>query len=178
MGLWTSREPPAGNGSGDPHLMAINGNSAAQLRYLATILAQLRGDVAEIAVTDGVHQQLVLDDFPFAGRKRLIVNRRGSGNPALSVPTTGVRVFKENVSALGRSIVNRGTVEVLLYGVNLGVTPPADAGTLSRMLTDVPAWSLQPAGGAWDGRNGASAWMGHVSAFGVSGSGLLAIAEY
>jgi hypothetical protein len=125
---------------------------ARQSKVLHSILAELRSDITELAVHDGAHQELILEQFPVAGSKRVVARRTGGGFDSLPVPTApGVLVLAGNTARLGCQLVNSGTSPVILY--------------LSDMLRPgVPAIWLGPSGGSWDGRFGNMVWCGNVFA--------------
>jgi hypothetical protein len=142
---------PGANGLPDPSHVAIAAGLGEQTPYLKAILAELRGDVLEVGVSDAYGRELVLDQFPVSGRKRVLAYRTGNGFDALAVPTTGVLALAANEARLGLAIINSGANAVILY-------------LADRQRAGVPAVWLAASGGSWDGRFGNLMWSGNVFA--------------
>ena len=155
---------PAGNGLPDPSHVAIAAGLGEQTPYLKAILAALRGETVELGVSDAYGRELTLDQFPVAGRKRVLAYRTGNGFAALAVPTAGVLALAANEARLGMLLVNTGSNAVALYLSDL-----ARAG--------VPVVWLAASGGAWDGRLGSLLWSGNVFAVAQTGASTLAGGE-
>lgn len=116
---------------------------------LGAILAQLRTDVIQVAVGDVVRREMVMDNFPVAGSKRVIVRRTGNGWDNQAVPTApGVLLLGANEGRLGGSIGNTGANAIILY-----LSDAQREGVLALYLA---------AGASWDFRLGNLLWVGHV----------------
>lgn len=141
----------SGNGTSDPGSVAAAVGLARETMLLASILSELRSGVIEVAVGDMKHREMILDQFPVAGSKRVIAYRTGGGFDFLSVPTAGTLALAANASRLGLTLINSGTSAIVLY--------------LSDALRPgVPAVWLAANGGSWDGRLGNVLWCGNVFA--------------
>jgi len=164
---------PTVNGAGvDPSGVALATLMGEHTPLLASILAELRSGVIEVGAGDIKFRQMVLDQFPVAGCKRIIAYRTGNGTDAQAVatgtyaaPINGL-VLPANEARLGGAIVNTGTVAVNLYLTDRPVP-----------VVGVPALQLQPNGGSWDFRLGSLLWCGHVSAVAATGTSNLTVAE-
>src|SRR5581483_6957930 len=110
-------------------------------------------------------QEILLDNFPVAGSKRIIVRRTSYGYDSLPVPTTGVLALQADSARLGMTIVNSGANPVILYLTSTGVATPG-AGAIY----------LAANGGAWDGRLGNVPWFGGVTAVAQTSASTLTIA--
>jgi hypothetical protein len=141
---------PAANGLPDPSHVAIAAGLGEQTPYLKAILAELRGELVEVGVSDAYGRELTLDQFPVAGRKRVLAYRTGNGFAAFPVPTTGVLALAANEARLGLVLINSGSVPVLLY-------------LADQPRSGVPCVWLAAAG-AWDGRFSNLLWAGNVFA--------------
>ena len=139
---------------------------AKQTAILGELLRQDRADLLDIAIGDFQGREMVLEQFPTAGSRRIIVFRTGAGNPSLAVPTTGVLALPDNAGRLGGAIVNSGTNAVVLYLCGAGIPTQG-----------VPAIYLSANGGAWDFRLGNVLWAGNVTAVALVGASTLTIAE-
>ncbi len=157
---------PAGNGQVHPAVAAYGLELTQQTELLRAILAKERTDIIEVAVGDTSHQEMVLDNFPVAGAKRVLAQRTSTGADAIAVPTTGILVLEANSARLGGQIVNSGTNAVILYLARTGLATPG-AGAI---------W-LAAGGGAWDFRLGNLLWCGSVSAVAQTGASTLTVAE-
>jgi hypothetical protein len=135
----------------DPSGVALATLMSEHTPLLAAILAAIRSDTVQIGVSDAQPREMILDQFPVAGSKRVLVNRTGNGTDGLAVPTTGVLAFAANEARLGLTIVNAGTSPLFLY-----LSDQARKG--------VPCIWLAANGGAWDGRLGNLDWAGNVFA--------------
>jgi hypothetical protein len=151
---------PASNGQVDPSGVALATLMAEHTPLLAAILAAVRTDVLEIAIGDVQYRQMVLDQFPVAGAKRVLAYRTGNGFASLPVPTTGVSVLPANEARLGCQFTNSGTNPIVLY-----LSDQARAG--------VPCVYLAPSGFTWDGRFGNLAWSGNIFAVALVGASTL-----
>lgn len=156
---------PATNGI-DPSGVALATLMSEHTPLLAAILAAVRSEVLEIGVGDVKYRQMVLDQFPVAGSKRVLAYRTGAGSDGIAVPTTGALVVVANEARLGGRIVNAGTNNAVLYLTDRPV--PASG---------APAIYLPSAGGAWDFRLGNLTWCGNVSAIALTGASTLTVAE-
>src|SRR5581483_11085722 len=136
-----------------------------QTELLQALLGKERTDVLEVAVSDGLHREMVLERFPVAGAKRVIANRTTTGNDNLGVPTTGVLVVGANSARLGGLIVNAGATPVILYLNRSGLATPG-AGAI-----------YLAAGASWDFRLGNLLWCGSVSAVAQGASSTLTLTE-
>lgn len=155
---------PSGNGLPDPAHVAIAAGLGEQTPYLRAILAELRGELLEVGVSDAYGRELTLDQFPVPGRKRVLAYRTGNGFAALPVPTAGVLALMANEARLGLQLVNTGANPITLY-----LADQARAG--------VPVVWLASSGGAWDGRFGNIGWAGNVFAVAQTGASTLAGGE-
>ena len=160
-----------GNGQVDPSGVALATLMGEHTPLLASILAELRAGTLEVAVGDQKLRQMVLDQFPVSGCKRVVAYRTGNGTDSQAVatgtyaaPINGL-ILPANEARLGGRIVNTGTVVVNLY------------------LTDRPAPVLGvpvvalAANAAWDFQLGQLTWCGNVSAVAISGTSTLTVAE-
>lgn len=162
-----------GNGTGiDPSGVALATLMAEHTPLLASILAELRSGTLEVGAGDIKFRQMILDQFPVAGCKRLLAYRTGNGTDAAAVatatyaaPINGL-VLPANEARLGGAIVNTGANPVNLYLTDRPVP-----------VVGVPALQIQGTGGSWDFRLGGLLWCGHVSAVAVTGSSSLTVAE-
>lgn len=159
----------------DAHLAAMAASLGAIHHQLGQLLAEDRGAIDQIAVTNDEQQDILLGNTPGPGMRRLIVHRTGTGNDNLSVPTTGVRVLSATQGRLGLSICNTGTVGVILY---LAQWPNSSPAQLNRITAGKPALYLAAGVGTWDGRGGNSLWCGSVGAVGIGGTGTLVVGEW
>jgi hypothetical protein len=149
-----------GDGQVDPSGVALATLMAEHTPLLHSILAELRADVIDLGVSDAQGREMMLEQFPVAGSKRVLVYRTGNGTDGLAVPTTGVLVFPANEARLGLTLINTGANAVILY-----LTDQRKAGS--------PAVWLAAAGGAWDGRIGNLSWAGNVFAVAQVGASTL-----
>ena len=159
---------PAANGAQaiDPSGVALATLMGEHTPLLRSILAELRSDLVDIAVSDSPARELVLDQFPAPGSKRLLVNRTGNGYASLAVPAppAGVLALGANEARLGLTLINTGAVPVGLY-------------LSDQPRNGVPVIWLAAAGGAWDGRFGNLTWSGNVYAVGLGGASTLSGGE-
>jgi hypothetical protein len=163
---------PGANGQPiDPSGVALATLMGEHTPLLASILSELRASTLEVGVGDQKFRQMVLDQFPVAGCKRIIAYRTGNGTDAQAVatatyaaPINGL-VIPANEARLGGAIVNIGTVAVNLYLTDRPVP-----------VVGVPALQLA-AGGSWDFRLGSLVWCGNVSAVATSTTSTLTVAE-
>jgi hypothetical protein len=108
----------------------------------------------------------VLDSWPVAGLKRVLVRRTGNGSDGLAVPTTpGVLVVPPNEGRLGMTWINTGANPVILY-------------LADQQLKGRPCVWLAAGGGAWDGRFGSVTWQGNVWAVAQAGATTLVGGEF
>lgn len=141
-----------GNGQApviDPSNVAATVELAKGTQLLSAILAAARGQLIDISVTNDSRREMVLEDFPVAGLKRVVVYRTGNGTDGLVVPTAGVEVVKANEARLGMTWVNSGSNAIILY-------------LASAQKPGVPCVYLVANGGSWDGRFGGVTWGGNV----------------
>jgi hypothetical protein len=157
---------PIGNGHPDPAAVAATVETSRHVALLGAILAAVRSEVLEIAVADAQYRDMVLDQFPVAGSKRVIAYRTGSGFDSLPVPTSGTTVVGANAARLGGTIVNSGANAVILYLCPTG-----------RATAGAPAIWLAGNGGSWDFRLGNLTWCGSVTAVAQTGASSLTVAE-
>lgn len=134
--------------------------------YLDAILAQLRSESAQVAVSDAVQQEMTLEHFPTTGVKRLLARRTGNGTDVFAVPTTGVLVLPANEARSGGQIVNSGGFAVILYLTANG-----------RATSGVPAIWLAANGGSWDFKLSNLLWCGSLSAVAQGTASTLSVAE-
>lgn len=143
-----------GNGQApviDPSNVAATVELARMVQLLGALLAATRGKLIDVSVTDGPVQEMVMDDFPVAGLKRVLVRRTGNGTDGTTVPTTGVSLLFPNEGRLGMTWVNSGASPIILY-------------LSDQKRSGVPAIWLAASGGSWDGRFGGATWGGNVFA--------------
>jgi hypothetical protein len=157
------------NGNGQPQRIDPSGVALATLMgehtpLLASILAELRSGAIEVGVGDVQFREMVLDQFPVPGAKRILAYRTGNGFAALQVPTTGVLALAANEARLGMSLINTGANAITLY-----LSDQARSG--------IPTIWLAASGGAWDGRLGNIAWAGNVFAVAQTTASTLAGGE-
>jgi hypothetical protein len=163
---------PNTNGVGiDPSGVALATLMAEHTPMLASILAELRSGTVEIGAGDAKFREMVLDQFPVAGCKRILAYRTGNGTDnqpvataTYAAPINGL-VLPANEARLGGTIVNVGTAAVNLYLTDRPVP-----------VVGVPALQLA-ANAAWDFRLGTVLWCGNVSAVAASGTSTLTVAE-
>jgi hypothetical protein len=156
----------------DPSGVALATLMSEHTPLLASILSELRSGTIEVGVGDVQFREMVLDQFPVVGSKRILAYRTGNGSDAAAVgtgtaaaPINGL-VLSANEGRLGGQIVNTGTNPVILYLTARPVPVPG-----------VPAVFLAASGGAWDFRLGNLLWCGNVSAVGQGGTSTLTTAE-
>jgi hypothetical protein len=164
-----------GNGQAprvDPSGVALATLMAEHTPLLASILSELRSGTIEVGVGDIQFRQMVLDQFPVAGSKRILAYRTGNGSDAAPVgtgtataPING-QILPPNEGRLGGQIVNIGTNPVILYLTARPVPLPG-----------IPAIFLAASGGAWNFLLGNLLWCGNVSAVGQGGTSTLTVAE-
>src|SRR6185437_2328201 len=92
----------------DPSHVAVAAGLGEQTPILAAILAELRSDTIEVGVSDALGREMMLEQFPVAGCKRVLAHRTGNGTDGLAVPTAGVLVFAANEARLGLTLINSG----------------------------------------------------------------------
>jgi hypothetical protein len=157
-----------GNGSNvqADQASTVTRHLSSQTDLLRALVAEDRTDIFDIAVADNHHGGLVMDNWPVAGSKRVIVNRTTVGTDSLQVPTTGIQAISTNVGRLGGAIVNYGTNPVILYLWD-GATARPGKGAI---------W-LAAAGGSWDFRLGNVLWSGNVTAVAQGGTSTLTVCE-
>jgi hypothetical protein len=141
----------------DPSGVALATLMSEHTPLLHAILAALRADTVQLGVSNAQGREMVLDQFPVTGSKRVLVYRTGNGTDGLSVSTTGVLVFAANEARLGMTIINSGASAVVLY-------------LSDQPRKGVPCIYLASGGGAWDGRLGNLDWAGDVFAVAQGGS--------
>lgn len=150
----------------DPAHVALAVDQGRQTGLLAAILAEMRSDTLDVGVADYAYRQMVLDNFPVAGAKRVLVRRTGNGADTFPVPTTGALVLPDNAGRLGGTIVNSGANPVILYLCDGGAARPGS-----------PAIYLAANGGSWDFKLGNLLWCGNVSAVAQTAASTLTVAE-
>jgi hypothetical protein len=160
---------PSANGHPivDPSNVAVTVELAEQTARLSAILAELRSEVPQLAVTDAVPQEMVLEHWPVTGLKRVLVRRtgNGTGTTGITVPTTGTLLLPPNEGRVGMNWVNSGANAIAIC-----LSDAARAG--------FPALWLGPNGGSWDGRFGAVTWCGNVFAVAITGSSTIIGGEF
>lgn|SRR6185312_6341508 len=124
---------------------------------LQALVAESRAEILEVGVSDAAGRELVLDQFPVTGAKRVLAYRTGNGSDDYAVPTTGVLLLPANEARLGCQFVNIGANAVILY-------------LADQRKSGVPAVWLAASGGAWDGRFGNLLWSGNVFAVAQTGA--------
>lgn len=145
------------NGS-EPSAVAVAAALGGMEGLLSSILAAVRSDQLQIAVLDGSRRELVLEQFPVAGSKRILAYRTGNGTDGATIAATpGQLLVAANEARLGMTWVNSGTNPVILY-----LSMQAGKG--------VPCVYLPANGGSWDGRFGNLPWAGHVWAVAQGGT--------
>jgi hypothetical protein len=161
----------------DPSGVALATLMAEHTPLLASILAELRSGTIEVGVGDAQFREMVLDQFPVAGSKRILANRTGNGSDSIAVatgtaaaPINGL-VIPANEARMGGRIVNTGTNPVILYLTDRPVPVP---GVPAIYLNAAAATAA--AGNAWDFRLGTLLWCGNVSAVGQGGASTLTLA--
>jgi hypothetical protein len=152
------------NGMIDPSGVALATLMGEHTPLLHSILAELRSSTVEVGVSDAQGREMVLDQFPVPGSKRVLVYRTGNGFDGLAVPTTGVLALVANEARLGLSLINTGANAIILY-------------LSDHRGPGLPAVWLAASGGAWDGRVGNLAWAGNVFAVAQTGASTLAGGE-
>lgn len=146
------------NGSNGETVAAVTAaDTAEQTQYLRAILAELRSDLLQIGVLDGSRREMILDQWPVPGSKRILAYRTGNGTDSVSVTTTGLLIMTANEARIGSSWTNSGSFPALLYLANA-----QRAGVLTLWLA--------ANGGSWDGRISGLPWAGHVFAVGSGGT--------
>jgi hypothetical protein len=147
-----------------PDTVGVAVELARQTALLHALLADERAELVELAVHDGPHPEMVLDQFPVAGSKRIIARRVGNGFASLSVPTSGVLALPANTSRLGVQLSNSGTAAIILY-------------LSDQQRAGIPCVYLA-AGASWDGRFGSVCWSGNVYAVAQTGASTLCGGEF
>jgi len=146
------------NGSIDPSNVAVASGLGEVTVLLAALLAEARSDTIEVGVSDAYGREIVLDQFPVAGAKRVLAYRTGNGFDAFNAVTSpGSLLLPANEARLGLIVVNTGANAVILY---LADQPRKGA---------VAVW-LAAGGGSWDGRLGNVLWSGNVYAVAQTGA--------
>lgn len=140
-----------GNGTPEPSAVATAAALGGMEGLLGAILAELRSETAEVGVSDAYGREIVLEQHPVAGSKRILAYRTGNGFDNLTVPTTGLLALGANEARLGCTFVNAGAAAVILY-------------LSDHQKTGAPAVWLAANGGSWDGRFGDLPWSGNVFA--------------
>lgn len=137
----------------DPSHVAVAAGLGEQTPILAAILAELRTETAEVGVSDATGREMVLDQHPVAGCKRILAYRTGNGFGlgGLSIPTTGVLALPANEARVGLTFINAGANAVILF-----LAAQQQGGCLTIWLAGN--------GGAWDGLVGGLLWCGNVFA--------------
>lgn len=136
---------------------------------LRKILAQLRTSTPEVAVGDNSQRELVLEQWPVAGSRRVIAYRTGQGTDGLAIATTVTDVMQGNPARMGGAIVNSGANPIILYLAKPGSVGLGGGGH--------PSIYLAATGGAWDFRLGNVTWCGHVCAIAQTAASTLTVAE-
>lgn len=144
----------------DPSGVALATLMGEHTPLLHAILAAIRADTVQLGVSDAQGREMVLDQFPVVGSKRILVYRTGNGTDGLAVPSTGVLVVPANEARLGMTWINSGTAPIILY-------------LSDQKRAGVPAVYLAAGGGSWDGRLGNLDWAGNVFAVGQGGASTL-----
>ena len=139
---------------------------AKQTAILGELLRQDRADLLDIGVGDFQGREMILEQFPTTGSRRVIAFRTGNGNPSMTVPTAGVLALPDNAGRLGGQIVNSGGAAVVLYLCGAGIPTQG-----------VPAIYLAANGGSWDFRLGNLLWCGNVTAVAQGSPSTLTVAE-
>jgi hypothetical protein len=139
---------------------------SSQTELLKAILAGQRTDIIDVAIADFHHNGMVMENWPVAGNKRVLVQRTTVGTDSLAVPTTGIQAIPGNTGRLGGTIVNIGSSAVILY-LRDGTIPRAGTGAI---------W-LAPSGGSWDFRLGNVLWCGNVAAVAQTSASTLTVCE-
>jgi hypothetical protein len=130
---------------------------------LQAALAELR--TIEVCVSDAYGRELILEQFPAAGAKRVLAYRTGNGTDGLTITTAGQLVFPANEARLGLQIQNTGaTNSIMLY-------------LADQPRRGVPAVLLNP-NGAWSGFLGQTLWAGNVYAVAQGGPSTLVGGEF
>lgn len=136
----------------DPSNVAATVELARMVQLLGAVLAELRGEAIQLAVSDAAQQEMTLEHWPVAGLKRVLIRRTGNGTSGVTVTTTGSLLAPPNEGRLGMRWTNTGaTNAAVLY-----LSGAANNG--------VPCVYLAPNGGTWDGRFGGVTWHGNVFA--------------
>jgi hypothetical protein len=136
----------------DPSNVAATVELARMVQLLGAVLAELRGEDTQLAVSDAVQQEMTLEHWPVAGLKRVLIRRTGYGTSGVSVGTTGQLLVPPNEARLGMRWTNSGAT-------NAAVLYLSDAARNA-----VPCVYLAPNGGTWEGRFGGVTWHGNVFA--------------
>lgn len=162
------------NGSPDPYTPELPGIRL----LLEAILTSRRYDIVDLVVGRFAYQEMVLEDVPGPGARRILVDRQGQGQAALAVPSgTVTPVLPVNEARVGGEIVNWGATNVALYLCDAG-----DIGgvgnALSPQAANRPALVLNAGGGSWDYRLGNILYGGAVQAAGIAGATTLSVAEF
>ena len=150
----------------DPSNVAVTVELARMTQLLGAQLAELRSETPQIAVTDAAPQEMVLEHWPVAGLKRVLVRRTGNGTAGVTVGTAGLLLLPPNEGRLGMRWANSGaTNAAVLY-------------LAAAALNGVPCVWLAPNGGTWDGRFGGVTWHGNVFAVAAAATTTLVGGEF
>lgn len=145
---------------------------AEQTAVLHALLAATRAGVLNIAVADNIQSELVMNEFPVSGAKRVIARRYGNGSDSFAVPTTGVQILPVNEARLGGVIVNAGANPVILYLTSQTTSAQ------SLPFKGKPALWLAASGGSWDFRAGNVTWCGAVFGVAQTAGTTITVAEF
>lgn len=144
----------------------------AVLHTLQHTLNQDRSQLTQLCVTDREPAQLLMDNFPVPGARRLIVRRAGSGGSYTLAANEPTLLVPANENRLGLTIVNAGAHAVTLYG-SVDLLQP---GSSSPLAGGAPQ-AVLAAGASWDGRLGSLLWCGNVLAVDTTGGAVISVWE-
>lgn len=149
----------------------------AQLaRVIALMEAQVGGDehILDIAVGAGAGVDRVVSNTPGAGYKRFVTRYKPQGLDAIPLASgVATDIVGATVARIGGTIVNYGTVPVILY---LDTAQHVENGVLPVGGQGIAALWLSANGGSWDFKLSNSLWAGPVSAVAQAGAGVVSLA--
>jgi hypothetical protein len=138
---------------------------------LRRLIQTQRTDIKQLCLTDHEPAQMVMENFPVPGSKRLIVRRTGNGGTYAPGTTAAnaTLLADANDSRLAGQICVVGAAAVTLYLCELGPVQQGEA-------QGFPQINLLASGGSWDFRLSGVVWCGHVVAV-AAGATTVTVAE-
>lgn len=154
-------------------LAALVSEVATTNHLLQRLLTNERADVVHLCVTDHEPAQLLMDNFPVPGARRLIVRRSGAGGTIALTAATPTVILTPNDNRLGGQIVNMGAAVVTLFLSGDLLTPGGGV----PLPSGAAQIGLNAGGGSWDLRLSNLGWAGTVIAVAGGGGSSVTVAE-